>query len=115
MSETELNPRSVIAAEMKKSFDSFLETAHKHIPEPELDGFMSHFWAYINTSQYLATKTDEEIRRDYYRETVHKDWSGFHVWLWEQEQPTPHFKDQAKEKAFYAKLEQEYREKGLYP
>lgn len=49
------------------------------------------------------------------RSPKQKDWSDFHFWLWCKREPTPWFKDQEKMRRFYAKLEQEYREKGLYP
>ena len=43
------------------------------------------------------------------------DWSDFRVWLHENKKPTPYFDDEDYEAKFYAKLEQEYRDKGLYP
>ena len=49
------------------------------------------------------------------RSPKQKDWSDFHFWLWCKREPTPWFKDPEKMRRFYAKLEQEYREKGLYP
>jgi len=46
---------------------------------------------------------------------VQKDWSDIRRWMHSKKMPTPTLATRELEKEFYAKKEQEYRDKGLYP
>ncbi len=71
MSENKVNPRAILAGKMLTNFCELMDLVNKYVPKKHTDRFMELFWYYVNNSEYLHVKTDEEIMHDYLMETVY--------------------------------------------
>lgn len=64
-----MNPKAILASKMHEGFEEFAGLINKYVPKKRQERIFHLFWSYVNLSDYLRRKSDEELMHDYIMDT----------------------------------------------